>query len=280
LAQGSRHLLGLRSLPCQSAARSVTQLPQLTTEYTMGIFDLENLQWTPAACVLAFQSIVCTIPLALCIILGQTDGFYKFEPHTKEISSRPYEVVLGSALLGWGLGVVGAVIAGGAHFMCVLQLLPMLCATYYHYKAKGKSNVVTNVVFMVVIAYLAFVPLPEVKPVLWTPAAIYAAFNGGMAVLTGIAFFAGKADKLIYANEPHTKALMTRQGELQVGSCFLGIGLAFIGATIAGGAQDMCILYLPAMIGFTYHHYSHGATTSAIVNAVFMVGLVYFGFVR
>jgi hypothetical protein len=244
----------------------------------MGIFDLQSLEWTPSACFLAFQASLMVMT-AVSLLLGQTDGIYKYEPHTKEISSRAYELLLGSLLLGWGLSNVGALIAGGAQVMCILQLMPMLAATYYHYVSDGKSSVVVNTVMMVAAACFGFVPLPEVKSVEWTSAAILMAIYGGLLALTGVLMLLDKADK-IYENEPHTKAIMSRRGELQAGSCLLGWGVGIWAATIAGGAQDVCILYLPGLLAATYCHYSQGGTKNVMVNVVFMMPAMYFGFAR
>jgi len=248
------------------------------TDNTMSVFDLQSVEWTPAACFLAVQGSL-TVMTATSLILGQTDGIYKFEPHTQEISSRPYELVIGGCLLGWGLGMVGALIAGGAQVMCILQLVPMLAATYYHYVCGSKTNVVVNAVFMAASACFGFVPLPEVKSVEWTSAAILMAVYAGLITFTGVLLFLGKAEK-VYENEPHTKAVMSRRGELQVGACFLGWGVGIWAATIAGGAQAMCILYLPGLLACTVPHYMGGATKNVIVNLVFAMPAVYFGFVR
>jgi hypothetical protein len=256
-----------------AGSQTASQSTQLTTYFTM-----QSIEWTPAACLLAFQASLVVLT-ALCLIFGQTDGIYKFEPHTKEISSRAYELLLGGCLLGWGSANVGALIAGGAQIMCILQLMPMLAATYYHYVGGGKSNVVVNAVIMVLLAYFGFVPLPEVESIEWTPAAILMAVYGFLIAVTGILLFVGSADKL-YENEPHTKAIMSRQGERQAGSCLFGWGVAIWGATIAGGATDMCILYLPGMIACSVYHYKEGGIKNVIVNVVFMVPAAYLGFVR
>jgi len=215
---------------------------------------------------------------AMSFLLGQTDGIYKFEPHTKEISCRRYELLTGGCLLGWGFGMVGALIAGGAQVMCILQLIPMLAATYYHYVSGGKTNVVVNAVFMAAAAYFGFVPLPDVKSVEWTSAAILMAVYAGLVAITAVLLLLDKADP-IYENEPHTKAVMSRRGELQVGACMLGWGVGIWAATIAGGAQDMCILYLPGILACTVHHYVGGGTKNVIVNLVFAMPAAYFGFV-
>merc|ERR1711959_653000 len=124
--------------------------------------------------------------------------------------------------------------------------------------------------FMVVLAYFGFAPLPEVNTIEWTPAAILMTIYGGLVVVTGMLLAVGRAD-VIYENEPHTKAVMSRRGELQGGACLLGWGVGIWAATIAGGAQDMCILYLPGMLAATYCHYSQGGTKNVMVNVVFMM---------
>lgn len=247
-------------------------------DYAMGLLDFQSLERTPAACFIAFQATLMVMTAATCL-LGQTDGLYKFEPHTKKITSRQYELLLGGTLLGWFAGMVGALVAGGAHVMCILQLPPMLAATYYHYSGGGKSNVVVNVVFMVALAYLGFAPVPEVKYIEWTPTACFLAFHSSLVVMTAASFLLGQTDGL-YKYEPHTKAIMSRQGEVQVGACLLGWGAGMIGAIVAGGAQDMCILQLPPLLVCTYHHYIAGGKSNVIVNTVVMVLVAYFGFLR
>lgn len=245
----------------------------------MGFFDLQSLEWTPAACFLAFQASLLVMT-AVSFLSGQTDAIYKHEPHTKEISSRPYEMVLGGCLLGWGLATVGALIAGGAQLMCIIHLIPMLSATYYHYVSAGFGICVgVNAIVMVASAYFGFVPLPETESIAWTPAAILMAIYGGLIVFTGVLLVAGTADK-IYEQEPHTKAIMSRRGEIQTGSCMLGWGVGVWGATIAGGAHAMCALYLPGMIACTVHHYRYGGIKNVITNVVFMIPAAYLGFVR
>merc|ERR1711907_865277 len=229
-------------------------------------------------CFLAVQASL-TVMTAMNFLLGQTDGIYKFEPHTKEISSRQYELLTGGCLLGWGLGMMGALIAGGSQVMCILQLIPMLAATYYHYVSRGKTNVVVNAVFIAAAAYFGFVPLPEVKCPEWTSAAILMAAYAGLIVMTAVLFLVGTVEK-IYENEPHTKAIMSRRGELQAGASMLGLGVGICAATITGGAEDMCILYLPGVIACTVHHYIGGATKNVIVNLFLMMPAAYFGVVR
>lgn len=181
-------------------------------------------------------------------------------------------------MLGWSLALVGALIHGAAQLMCIVQLIPMLTATYYHYLGKGTKSVVINIVVGSILAFFGFVPFPEVEPIAWTPPAICMAVIGSLLALTGISLLANKADSL-YANEPHTKQWMTRQGELFLGSGLLGWGLGIWVAVVAGGAQDAAILYVIGMQPCSYYHYSQGGTKNVIVNTVLSMIALYFGVV-
>jgi len=241
----------------------------------MGLFDLQSLDWTPAVCFVAVQASLIVMT-AMSFLLGHTDGIYKFEPHTKEISSRFYELIVGGILLGWGLSMMGALISGGAQVMCILQLIPMLAATYYHHVCGGKTNVAVNVVFMAAGAYCGFVPLPEIKSVEWTSAAIFLAAYTVPTGVGGVLYLLGKTDP-IYAHEPHVKAVMSRRSELQLGACLLGWVVGILAAIIAGGAQDMCILLLPGLLACTLHN---DRKQNMTVIPVFAMPAAYFGFVR
>lgn len=242
----------------------------------MGLFDLQSIEWTPAAYFLAFHA-VTMVGTSVTIILGFTDGFYKWEPHTKEISSRPFELLTGGCLLGWSLTLVCALLHGASQLMCIVELIPMLAATYYHYCGKGSRSVIVNIVVMICLAYFGLMPLPEVKPIVWAPPAIYMAVIGSLVAFCGISLLANKADQL-YGSEPHTKQIMSRQGELFSGSGLLGWGLGIWVGVIAGGAQDMNILYVIGIQPCSYYHYTQGGTKNVITNTVFSMIALYFGF--
>merc|ERR1740138_1292428 len=196
------------------------------------IFD-----WTPAACFLTFQTFLVVVS-ALQLLLGQTDNLYKYEPYTQKISSRPYEKCLGANLLGWGAGMTGALIAGGAQIMCILQLPPMLAAAYYHYISGGKSGTMVNCVLMAALAYLGFMPAPTLPSIEWTPAACFLAFQATLIVLTAWIFILGQTDGF-YKSTPWLKDIMSRFGEIQQGACLLGWGCGVTAALICGGAENM-----------------------------------------
>jgi len=249
----------------------------------MGLLDLQSIEWTPAACFLAFQATLVVLT-SLVLISGQTDGFYKAEPHTKKISmGRMWEIAWGGHLLHWGSGMIGALVAGGAQGMCILMLPGMLACTYYHYasgESSGKTSAIVNIVFMMAEAYFGFVPMPTTPSIEWTPAACFLTFQANLCVLVGLMFLLGPPDGY-YKSSPHIKELMSRQGELSLGGLLVGMGCGVMGAVIAGGAQDMCVLQLPGLAVCTYvHYYGKGGMKDAITNIVFMVILAYFGFVR
>jgi len=237
------------------------------------------LEWTPAACLLAFQTFLAVV-VALQLLLGQTDGLYKYEPYTQKISSRSYEKALGANMLGWGAGMTGALIAGGAQVMCILQLPPMLAATYYHYASGGKQFTIVNCVVMAALAYFGLMPSPTLPSIEWTPAAGFLVFQATLIVLTAWAFILGQTDGF-YKFAPWMKDVMSRLGEIQIGACLLGWGCGVIAALMNGGAQNMCVLELAPVALGTYQHYTgEGGKANAIVNMVFVVALAYFGFAR
>jgi hypothetical protein len=237
------------------------------------------LEWTPAACFLAFQTLLVVVT-AMQLLLGQTDSLYKYEPHTQKIASRSYEKALGANLLGWGAGMAGALIAGGAQSMCSLQLPPMLAATYYHYTSGGKPSTIVNCVFMAALAYFGFVPTPTLPSIEWTPAACFLAFQASLILLTASTIILGQTDGFCKF-APWTREFMSRRGEIQLGACLLGWGCGVTGALIYGGAQNMCVLELAPLALCTYQNYTgEGGKTNALVNTVFMAALAYFGFVR
>lgn len=265
------------------------------------LLDLQSIEWTPAACFIAFQASL--VVLTGCLLtLGLTNGYYKMEPHTKKISSgRRWELVWGSHLLLWGAGMIGGLIAGGAHVTCILMLPPMLGCTYYHYAAGSMGSAVGNCVFMVPLAYFGFVPWPTVQSIEWTPAAIFLACHSALTFLAALPFLLGTTDGY-YESNPHIKKIFYDdydQGLLEVDSntktnykryCEIGLGSQLLGsaccvtaAVIAGGAQDMCLLQLPPLIVTSYVHYTGeggAARSTAIFTWIIMVALAGFGLLR
>jgi len=251
----------------------------------MGLLDFSSLEWTPAACFLAFQATLLVLT-SLAFISGQTGAFYNAEPHTKKISmGRTWEICWGGHLLFWGACMIAALISGGAQNMCILMLPGMLACTYYHYaavkegEASGKTSVVANTVFMVAEAYFGFVPMPTTPSIEFTPAVIFLTFQATLCLLVGLMMFMGPPDAF-YKSSPHLKDIMSRQGERGLGGMLIGIGCGIVGAVIAGGAQNMCVLELPGLAVCIYAHYLGKGMKDVITNSIFMMIIAYFGFAR
>ena len=245
--------------------------------------ELAFVELTPAACLLTFQATM-TVLVSLLLISGQTKSFYKMEPHTAKISmGRTWELAWGGHLLHWGAGMIAAVLAGGAQYMCILMIPGGLACTYMHYASgepSGKQLAISNAIFMIADAYFGFVPMPSIPTIEWTPAAHFLVFQAILIVVCGLMFLMGPPDAY-YKGAPHVKDIMSRQGELGLGGMLLGMGGGLMAAVIAGGAQDMCILGLPGLAVCAYMHYSaEGGMKDAITNIIFMTILAYLGFVR
>jgi len=247
----------------------------------MALFDIPSMDWTPAACFVAFQSTLLVLT-ALAFVTGSTDGIYKMEPHTKKMSmGRRWEILEGGHLLHWGSGMIGALIAGGAQEMCILGLPGVLACTYCHYasgEASGKKSATINLVFMAAMAYFGFVPMPTTPSIEWTPAACVQIFQATLMWVYAFMFLWGPPDAY-YKASPHVKELMCRHGELALGGCLLGMGGGLAAAVIAGGAQRMCIIQLPGLAVCTYMHFTgQGGMKDGITNTILMLILAYVGF--
>jgi len=169
------------------------------------------------------------------------------EPHTKKISSRNFELDIGAHLWHWALCALGSVFAGGAQIMCIFELAPMLACTYYHYKAEAKSSVITNCVFMLALAGCGFMPppmvpsMPERTPAFWGLAVVCL-----LTLLASLIYLSGKTEDIYKMGPPARKEMMSREGELLMGSCLLGSFVGMLSSLITGGAKFTCLLFLPA----------------------------------
>merc|ERR1719335_1348932 len=248
------------------------------------IFLGAAVAWTPAACFVAFQTFLVVLS-ALQLITGQSDSFWKNEPHTEKLPSpeykRAFEIGAGGALLHWAGGMTAALLAGGAQVMCIVNLAGMLLCTYYHYAAGGMANVKTNLVLVILMLYFGFgQALTMQSSTEWTSADRFLAFQATLCVLCSLAFLA-KPDAM-YDSHPHLKLLLGggRLGELFEAGILTLMGGGIVGAVMAGGAQDMCILQLPGLFSCTYGHYVMGSKRDVAVNSIFIVILAYFGLAR
>jgi len=213
-----------------------------------------------------------------------SDGYFKNEPHTEKIPlpqhKRAFEMGLGGVLMHWGAGMTAALLAGGAELMCRVNLVPMLVCTYYHYAAGGMVNVKTNCMLMLPIAYFGFGQALTIQSIEWTPDVCLLVFQASLTLVFALVFLA--VPDAVYKSKPHLKELFgtCREGELLNVGILSGLGASMIGAVLAGGAQNMCILQLPGLLACTYSGYMMRSEQDVIVNAIIMTVSAYFGFVR
>jgi len=244
------------------------------------IFLGAAIEWTPSACYAAFQSFLLVLT-GLQLVAGYSDGFFKNEPHTGKIPSpqnkRVFEIDVGAALLHWGAGMIAGLLAGGAQLMCRVNLAPMLLCTYYHYAAGAMASVKTNCVIVILMVYFGFGQVSTIQSVEWTSAACFLAFQASLMLLVCLVFLFGP--DAMYKSMPHVKEVTggSSQGELFQACIHLAMGVNVLGAVMAGGAQYMCVLQLPALIAFTYIHYAFESKKDIAVNSTFIVILAYLG---
>jgi len=219
---------------------------------------MPSMEWTPAACLLAFIAGELTLSSLMLMFPFLTSFFYKLEPHTQKVCKSRYlwELGHGSHILLWSFAMVGALVSG-AQVTCILLLPSMLAWTYYHYSAGGKPHAVLNFAFTVALAYYGFVPFPMVQPLEWTPAAIVLTIIAIMQLMAAFPFlFGGKIMDAQYVQNPHLKdqywddsedsgekaKSYRRTRELALAAQLLGAASCDAAAIISGGAQYTCLL--------------------------------------
>jgi len=242
----------------------------------MSLFDVQSMEWTPAAQLLASIAGMLTLSSSMLIFPWLTSCFYKLEPHTQKVckSRRPLEFGHGSHILLWSFAMVNGLVAG-PQVTCILVLPSMLAWTCYHYSAGGILHAVLIFALSVALAYVGFVPFPMVQPMEWTPAAIFLAIIVLLTVLPALPYLVGgKLMDSQYEQMPHLKyqfwddseGLLSevdsgekaksykRARELALAAQLLGAAGCQAAAIISGGAQDTCLLAtLPvAMNGYCH----------------------------
>lgn len=243
-----------------------------------------SIEWRPAAFFVAFQAFLIVIT-GLTLVAGQSEGFFKNEPHTEKIPlpqyKRAFEISLGGGLLHWGAGMTAALLAGGPEVACRVMLVPFLVCTYYHYAAGGTANVKSNCIMMLLEAYFGFREAVTIKSIEWTPDICLLLFQASLFSVSALVFSAGLGDA-VYKSKPFVKDLFgsSRQGELLLAGILSSMGASTLGAVMAGGAQNMCILQLPALLAFTYDKYVLKAEQDVIFNVIMMIASAYFGLVH
>jgi len=242
----------------------------------MSLFDMQSMEWTPAARLMALIAGMLTLSNSMLMFSCLRSCFYKVEPHNQKVfkNNRIYEFGHGSHVLLWSLAMVAGLVAG-AQVTCILLLPSMLAWSCFHYSAGGKLHAILNFALTAALAYFGFVPFPTVPPLEWTPAAIWMTILTLLTVLAGLPWVVGgkttdaELDKRPYltkqfCDDPEgllsdvgsgEKAKSYRRArELAWGAHLLGSGCCMAAAIISGGAQDLCLL---VVLPFATNGYCH-----------------------
>jgi len=274
----------------------------------MSLFDMQSMEWTPAACLLAFIAGMLTLSTSMLMFSCLRSCFYKMEPHTQKVfkNSQTYEISHCGHVLLWSLAMVAGLVAG-AQVTCIFLLPSMVVWVCFHYSAGGKPHAVLNFALTVAVAYFGFVPFPMVPPLEWTPAAIWMTIIAILTVLAPLQFLLlslaeyekkpylkkqffddpeGLSDGLVSDVGSGEKAKSYRRArELAWGAHLLGGGCCMAAAIISGGAQDLCLLAALPCATNGYCHWvrreehaeqKFGGPSCWIIAA----GLLYFGIAR
>jgi len=269
---------------------------QVTTSQLMSLFDMQSMEWTPAARLLALIAGMLTLSSSMLTFPCLTSCFYKIEPHTEKVckSRRDYAFGHGSHILLWSLSIVGGVVAG-AQLTCILLLPSLLAWTFYHYSAGGIPHAVLNFALTAAVAYYGFVPLPRVQTLEWTPAAIFLTIIVFLTVIPAMMYLVGgKIMDAQYEQRPYLKEQYCndsegllgdrksyrRARELAMGAQLLGAGCCQAAAIMSGGAQDMCLLAVLPVIMNGYCHWREEDKGAAIFCWIIAAAMIGFGIAR
>lgn len=246
--------------------------------------------------LLVLTGLVLLVPLAL----GKRDGFYKsylypvsnplLVPDEGRVEGlRILEMEMGAHLIAWGWCAGAALIAGGsAQTICIGQLAPMLFLVFYFYKVDAKVCVVLSFVFVLMMGYCGFVPMPASPSVALELALIFLLLHSTMVSCIAVPFLAGKVEAWIpkmYEDQPKTKEFLydgdtpVYERELLIGITLIGIGFAAISAAVTGAAIIFCVIAGPAyFVTGGVHLIGTGDKKNAMNNFVIAVVYVCIGF--
>jgi len=258
---------------------------------------LQPIDLTAAAYLAAaYAGLLLLMGLALVVpqALGSRDGFYKRyngEPLLPNEGTvdwfRVLEMEIGAHIIVWGWFVAAALAAGGdAQTICICQTIPMLFLVFYFCKVDAKVCAVAGFVFLMMLCYFGFVPMPASPSIPGTLAPIWALFHSVMVLLFASMLVAGKTEK-IYEDQPQTKQMMSAgvgtpvyERELLLGITLLGLGFADIPAAITGAAMNFCVIAGPSLCVTGGVHYAiQGDKKNGKTNFAFSVVFVCIGFV-
>jgi hypothetical protein len=252
----------------------------------MGILDLQTMQlhlpsmeWTPAA---IFLAVLCAGMLAEAVgfVTGKSEWIYKSKMYMKECRDgasdvRVWEISIGGHLMHWTLCAAGALFSGGAQLMSIVMFIPMAICTYYHWVASdNKQNAIGNCVFMAILAYLGFVPMPVVHSISiqWTPAAIFVTVQSVLILLAGLTMLL--APDNLYKDQPFMKGIASRHFDILHGACLIGAFLGIVFSVVAGGAALVCLMELPALCCTCYVHYVNSLHVPAGKNTLILTDVI------
>merc|ERR1711908_156849 len=111
-----------------------------------------SIEWTPAAMFLTFQTTLVLLT-AVSFVVGQTDGFYKFNPVAKEFMSRFAEIGMAGSLFGMATTNIAGLMAGGAQVMCLFLLPGLIYITIDHGMTGATTNMIVNSIIIVLLAF-------------------------------------------------------------------------------------------------------------------------------
>jgi hypothetical protein len=233
---------------------------------------LQPIDWTAASyLVAAYAGLILLTGLALVIPLALgRDGLYKryrSEPLLPDEGTVDWfhilEMEMGAHIIVWGWFVAAALAAGGdAQTICICQSIPMLFLVRYFCKVDSKVCAVAGFVFLVMMCYLGFMPVPPPPSVAVKLAPIFVLLYSVMALLVASMFVTGKAEKM-YEEQPATKQMLSAgvgtpvyERELLLGITLLGIGFSQVSAAITGAAMNLCVIAGPSFFVTGGVHYA------------------------
>merc|ERR1712078_296799 len=140
----------------------------------------------------------------------------------------------------------------------------MLFMVFYFCKVDAKVCAVAGFVFLMMLCYFGFVPVPAPPSIEGKLAPIWVLFNSVMLLLIASMLVTGKTEKM-YEDQPggSAKRMMSvgvgtpvYERELLTGITLLGMGFTDISAAITGAAMNFCVMAGPSGFVIGVVHYA------------------------
>jgi hypothetical protein len=113
-----------------------------------------SIVWQPAAVWVALHSVLVVLT-AIPFLTGKTDALYEAQPLAKLFMNRDREILMGTQLLGGGLGGLAALITNAAENYCLVVAPAFIVTGAVHWVGAGdKKNAMTN--WFVVLVFVSF----------------------------------------------------------------------------------------------------------------------------